>query len=1134
MATGHHLRLFGSVELLGPDGYPVRLRSRKQLALLVYLVFEARDHLIERSHLVDLFWGEVEHAKGRHSLAQALTAIRTVLGPQALNRSQNKVQLRAGLATDLDSLVPGAFRPEVLTDPLPELEGCGGKSFALWIESVRDRCLTRVRRRLAADLAEARRAGLVQDAREAATLLHALDPANELAALVVAEHAAADGDVDGAISILRRHVALAKECGRCPSDEMTGFRQRLERGLFRTLGDPEVAATPSLPQARPEVFVGRERELTGLESQWSRAQDGRLVTALVTGAGGVGKSTLLRRFATGIGARGWPVWIVRCQEIGGSIPFAAVSELILQLARDPAFSGTDPRWLAEASRVAPALRSVYTGIPEAQPTPAEAVRLRVADALVGILEVVRDGGRLLLAIDDVHFMDPASRAVIHVLARRLESTPTMLVATADAGDTGRVQREISNLLAWQGEIVLENLSPESVAGLVRTLASRLPSVGADICDKIGELSQGNPYLAEMLLSDWHNNGANSLAAAELDPVRTVSDWRPSGAMRRAFKRQYQNLSDTSEHMLHLLAVAGRAVSVSEVRELLDLEQLKMDRAVLELVDRSTVRVWGDALAFRNEPHRAFVYFQMPEEARTYYHARLAESLTESGGGEDFQRHLEASHHFVKAGMVNDAVESVCIGADLAVTRGAPKEAERALQVVKQSCSGESRRRISLLLARTLSAQQRFRECLQELPGLEAIEDAREAALILTLEAEALHRGRLADANTIREVVRRSIECSQRSGNELLRLSAQQVLAEISFENEWWDTMHSLESSCERIASTSESSEVRALALYTYGYCRLGTGDIQAATESFAKSSSEFASLGLDPRLHRALNGLGICYTRSGQPRQAIRTLREAVRIAHRSSDPVACANSLGNVGVVYNELGMFLDAAKAFSEAIRTMGNSTNARVSTAIYCNAAILSVMLGSLREAAGFLDRADAASRRSAIWQHSVSVLLTRADFYLAMHEQERAWDLVDQALTITAGRTHLVPDYGQFCRLQMHYMSAGGFKTGARKHGFVGKDTSDVDGPAHRLEVAAFAEWLFAKETGRSDGAHKAVKKIADRGLFGVIARLASVSVAPTPLPSISEGECGALFAARAFPDIDFGRIPRSIDEVASEP
>ena len=41
--TTHHLRLFGIVQLLGPNGEEIRLRTQKQIALLVFLALEARE-----------------------------------------------------------------------------------------------------------------------------------------------------------------------------------------------------------------------------------------------------------------------------------------------------------------------------------------------------------------------------------------------------------------------------------------------------------------------------------------------------------------------------------------------------------------------------------------------------------------------------------------------------------------------------------------------------------------------------------------------------------------------------------------------------------------------------------------------------------------------------------------------------------------------------------------------------------------------------------------------------------------------------------------------------------------------------------------------------------------------------------
>ena len=55
-----HLRLFGPPVLVDGHGRPLSFRTRKQLALLVYLVLEARQRPAPRDLLLEFFWPAVE------------------------------------------------------------------------------------------------------------------------------------------------------------------------------------------------------------------------------------------------------------------------------------------------------------------------------------------------------------------------------------------------------------------------------------------------------------------------------------------------------------------------------------------------------------------------------------------------------------------------------------------------------------------------------------------------------------------------------------------------------------------------------------------------------------------------------------------------------------------------------------------------------------------------------------------------------------------------------------------------------------------------------------------------------------------------------------------------------------------
>src|SRR5687768_2403167 len=65
------------VDAAGRDDESLRKRKRK-LAVLVVLALERRP--VSRDTLVDMFWGEQEEERARHSLSDALSHLRRVLG----------------------------------------------------------------------------------------------------------------------------------------------------------------------------------------------------------------------------------------------------------------------------------------------------------------------------------------------------------------------------------------------------------------------------------------------------------------------------------------------------------------------------------------------------------------------------------------------------------------------------------------------------------------------------------------------------------------------------------------------------------------------------------------------------------------------------------------------------------------------------------------------------------------------------------------------------------------------------------------------------------------------------------------------------------------------------------------------
>ena len=1110
------LKLFGSPQLVGRGDSPVRFRTKKHLAVLLYLHFEGRTRPIPRDRLVDLLWPEVAPEKGRHSLSQALHAIRSRLGTEAVTGRDQDVRLLAELPSDLSALRQGQVATVRVAEPLQGLDDCGGTDFAHWVDGARVRLRAQARDALRAALHEARANGNLSETLRFATALSEIDPLCTDAVSALAERALLDGDTVAAVRLLKNHLRRAQaELGTNPNPEIVRLLRRLERGERPIVP----AQTPALPE-RPHPFVGREVELGQLEAAWHGVARTGYQTCLVTGAPGIGKSSLIRRFATSLEARAWPVFVVSCQEIGEGIPYAAISELITGLGRDPATGGTEPLWLAEASRVCPGLRTIYPGIPPAPYAPTDSIRLRVAEAVVRMMEAVADNGPVLLAFDDLQFLDPASREVLFLITRRLERLPTLILAGARAGEAGG--------LVWQEMVQLEPLDRARALTLIRDLSAADEDVSAQIRETIVRLAQGNPYHIEMLLVDWRRHHANSLVAAESSGDAAIS-WAPPQDLQAVFARQYNGFSTDAQHVLQVLAVAGRAIAPGELGSLLGLQGGAVDRATLEMLDRGIGRAEEGRLSFKNELHRAYVYYAMGEDRRRFHHAQLAQLLAASHdrGADQLQPMLELTHHFSAAGMQRQAMDTALHAAELAIARGAPQEAERVLTRLLRAFPVAPGSRLRLLLAQSLVASGQYQR------GLDAMKDWRpeeaassDLALAALLRAEALQRGRLGSDETIIAAAREAIVLAERANAASFLVRANYIRFEVSLDAGDLGARAEAESVAARIAASGATPESVALANLTLGHGALARGELVQGVERLTESAAVLKSLALLVELRLVLNTLGICYKGLGRFGDAARTLTDAVAIAERCGHPGAIGHSRTVLANLYHDLACFDSSARCFRAVLAPLAALASPRAAVEAYSSIARLAVALGSQSEAETAAERCEDGARRSGLWRHRVTALMTRAEVCLGNRQPESAWPLVEAAAAIARDRSRLLPDAGLYERLQRQfYWATRGYD--ALKSLDRPIPTALYDSLVDALEVRLFDEAIALIAVNQTDVRAPALEEAIRAGLLGPLARLLAVGVHHPGLPQRLPRESAAQFIARIFPHAERTVVPRSV-------
>lgn len=1095
-----HLRLFGHPELRGAGSRPIHFRTRKQLALLVYLALEARGRRVDREALVDLFWPDVDVERGRHSLSQALTALRSSLGAESIFPGRGPVQLRADLRTDLE-LLSRTFDSGVdLKNPLQDLDSCAGYTFGHWVDGARARIRTAARAALLQELQAFRSLGEVARVHERAVQLYKIDPESDQAACVLAEGALCGGDLDGAVRILRSHLARTRNGNaERPPGRIWRLLNRIEAGLPPVMEGLRGAESRRGRGSAEKRFVGRARETARLEQLWAVATDGKLVTCLVTGPAGIGKSALVHRFATSVATRGWPVVKATCHEVGSGIPFAALADLLNGLSQEPSLGETDPHWLAEASRVIPSLKARFPGIPDPPPASGESVQLRVAEAFYRIIETVTDGVPVLIVIDDWQHIDPASRAVLHVLTRRMHDQAGMVLATrrTPLGSNGDGPAEADDAHGWEELIAVAPLAPSESELLV----SSLTGASADQEDRrgtvstIGELAEGNPYFLEMLVADWQTHRTDSLVASAASGDGTRTKWRPPRTMQLAFSRQHDALSSGARHVLNVLAVAGRAVSAGEIGRLLEITPDAVQRHVLDAIDTGTVRVEPAGVAFKNELHRAFLYYAMSEASRHYLHGQLARMLTDAETGGDTHGLLEASHHFLRAGLAEAGLEAATKGAALSLAHGAPHEAERALHAAIEAAGGSPPTDALLLLVEALGQQGRYGCALEWLEALDAGSASPEQrALVGRFAAEGMVRGRLGDDDAIRRAVAVGITDARAAANDLLVIQALQISAELAADSSDWSTLAAVRDEAAELARRGSGDALRGCAELSTGFCLFTAGHYAAAYRHFNRSATLLDRVGDHTQLIRALNGCGMCAQAVGVLHLAKKAYQRAGILAQRTGDFRTASNIESNLGALAIEYGDLQQAERHLIQGLEQLIATDDNRYKALVLHNIADLRIIQQRYDEAGESLQHATEAVRRNNLPYQLAENLLYRADYFIATERPEEACRLVSMAEHIVGTKPgHHATNFTRLRLFKCWRLGEVDARSLTEINALLAAYPVSIAG---HIELAAFSEWLGEQVGVTVQNKHPtAAQMIRATGLMGVAARLVALGLFP---------------------------------------
>jgi predicted ATPase len=776
-----------------------------------------------------------------------------------------------------------------------------------------------------------------------------------------------------------------------------------------------LAGAAEFPRGR---FIGREQELTTLRSQLTRVKGGRGQVVALVGEAAIGKSWLLHEFRRSIQDGQVTYLEGRCCSYGRTIPYLPLRDIVRQ------YCGVTKADTAEAMAARVAQRLQEGGMVPAEGVAAllhllgvelpagqgavSSPAVRRLRTFASLRQMLLTGSRqqpLVLAIEDLHWIDPTSEDWLVSLLENLADAPMLLLVTYRPE-----YRPAWLAKPYTTQLPLPPLTPHDSLRLVRSVLPQ-DTLPTSLVQAILARAAGHPLFLE------------ELARVSIEQQTVASNMVMPDTLRGVLMAHLEQLPEVPRRLLQTASVFVRAFPVRLLAAAWDGPD-GVDRALLDLERRALCYEQHElpepTYVLKHTLVQEVAYKSLMPARRQALHAAVGQTLETLSAGHCEEVYALLAYHYAHTSAAAKAVEYLTRAAEQATKSWAHVEAvellQQALEHVQRLPAAErQRRRLDLVLrqAHSLLALGRCRDIetllRQQQTCLTQLQDAcltGRYALLLSQTAQHLGEWESA-AQYAHHAVEAATACQDAA-------TVGQALHVLAMERYWvGQPLEGIAYSQRAIAMLEQCPErIRmGLAYFVLGLNCLLFGDCDRALEAEAQADAIGQELG-DPYLQ----SFAAWATGWGQ---AMRGEWEASRAACQrglelAPDPLSTALALGCLGHTYLEQGIPGEAVPCLEQAIETMRQCQYQRLESLYTTFLSEAHYLHGDLDQAQALacqgLAMAEAAQYRVGIgWAQRALGKIARARGTLA-----EAAQLLGQALTgftalpahFEAARTHLL--------------------------------------------------------------------------------------------------------------------------------
>lgn len=482
-------------------------------------------------------------------------------------------------------------------------------------------------------------------------------------------------------------------------------------------------------------MIGREIPLATLRLTYERAlTQGRLTIVCVSGDAGVGKTRLSEEFARVIlDPFSMRLISTKCVALTKSRPLSGAGDLLRNLL---GLDETDPpQAQAEALRafMSPLLEhgaddmtaylASMLGILEEFPEAARSIQALDEAMLqqqthvamrMAVLGAAQDQP-LVVVVDDLHWLDPASRDLLTYLIQSNPAYPILMLLVTRQLERTTTLRSLFDAAAAHGErfveIELRPLDRMDARALMRKLLPVDTLQAQNLRNRIVARSQGNPFYLEELVRMLIDRGGL---------VRSGGNWQVSpeaenllqdlpSTLRGLILTRADCLPRDLRSVLQKASVLGRSFPVRLLQQLVVDEKIDLPLALQELEHRDFLEEKAFGLergyTFRHILIQEAMHSTLLRRDRQELHHVAAEAVENGEFWSGAERDEALAYHWGESREPAHALPYLLAAAENAARRHANEAAadhcRKALAILEHAPNGELETRVRLILGRAL-------------------------------------------------------------------------------------------------------------------------------------------------------------------------------------------------------------------------------------------------------------------------------------------------------------------------------------------------------------------------------------------------------------------------------------------------